>query len=90
MLGNVALCIQYTAHSVGDLFKPELAVPTRMGCTASRSHCALRMLGNRFITFTYYLFISPVTDRYHFVWHIHVTRVRVCASVCPVVTFLVC
>ena len=38
--------IHCTDDSMRDLFKPELAVPTRMGCTASRSHCALHMLGN--------------------------------------------
>ncbi|KAK6172343.1 hypothetical protein SNE40_016020 [Patella caerulea] len=27
------------------IFSPELAVPTRMGCKASRSHCALHILG---------------------------------------------
>ncbi|ESO93790.1 hypothetical protein LOTGIDRAFT_153260, partial [Lottia gigantea] len=27
------------------IFKPELSVPTRMGCKATRSHCALHMLG---------------------------------------------
>ncbi|XP_048243746.1 E3 ubiquitin-protein ligase MYCBP2-like isoform X7 [Haliotis rufescens] len=29
-----------------DLFSPELAVPTRMGCHATRSHAALHMLGS--------------------------------------------
>nr|AOV18880.1 myc binding protein 2 [Lymnaea stagnalis] len=28
-----------------DIFSPELAVPTRIGCQATRSHCALHMLG---------------------------------------------
>ena len=40
---------------MGDLFKPELAVPTRMGCTASRSHCALHMLGKGVIMCTAYI-----------------------------------
>lgn len=28
-----------------DLFEPELAVPVRTGCSTTRSHCALHMLG---------------------------------------------
>ncbi|KAH9488940.1 E3 ubiquitin-protein ligase mycbp2 [Bulinus truncatus] len=28
-----------------DIFSPELAMPTRTGCQATRSHCALHMLG---------------------------------------------
>ena len=48
--------IHCTDDSMRDLFKPELAVPTRMGCTASRSHCALHMLGNEALCVQYTLY----------------------------------
>lgn len=28
-----------------NILSPEMAVPTRMGCSTTRSHCALHMLG---------------------------------------------
>ena len=33
------------SQSQCDIFKPELAVPVRMGHKATRSHCALHVLG---------------------------------------------
>ncbi|KAL3880398.1 hypothetical protein ACJMK2_032642, partial [Sinanodonta woodiana] len=40
-----ARSIPQTEGSLCDIFKPEVAMPTRLGATASRSHCALHILG---------------------------------------------
>lgn len=36
-------------HQQCGLFKPELAVPVKMGHKATRSHCALHVLGMKWI-----------------------------------------
>ena len=59
-LASESRSIKSTDKSMGDLFKPELAVPTRMGCTASRSHCALHMLGKGVIMCTVYIVQTTV------------------------------
>ncbi|XP_055893471.1 E3 ubiquitin-protein ligase MYCBP2-like isoform X4 [Biomphalaria glabrata] len=46
---NVMICEAQDLRKIDpgycDIFSPELAMPTRTGCQATRSHCALHMLG---------------------------------------------